>query len=62
MWANRGRKTDGWLCLPPEILKALGMVCIAAGALLIIIFVPLKYWMALLGATLVFAGVWLLRS
>jgi len=61
MWGNRGRKTDGWLCLPPELLRGLGMVCIGAGILLIVIFVPLRYWMALIGMILSLVGIWLIR-
>ena len=50
-------KQPGWLCLPPGTLKTAGLILIAAGLLLVIIFVPAKYWMAMLGFLLLAAGI-----
>lgn len=44
------------LCLSPAALKKLGAILAAAGAVLIVIFVPIRYWMALLGLILLLAG------
>ena len=62
MLGNRGRKKDGWLCLPPEAMRILGLICMAAGVLLIVLFVPIRYWMALLGVILAVVGFWLFRG
>ena len=58
MWMSRW-KASGRICVPPELLRTAGWICIAAGGALIVVFVPLKYWMALIGAGLVAVGIWL---
>ena len=50
-------KGPGWLCLSPSALKTLGTIFAIAGALLIVIFVPIRYWMAMLGLILLLAGI-----
>ena len=45
-----------WLCLSPCMVKRLGTVFAVAGGLLIIVFVPVRYWMALLGLILLLSG------
>ena len=49
-------KMPEWLCLSPCVVKRLGTVFAVVGALLIIVFVPIRYWMALLGLILLLAG------
>lgn len=53
----KGGKKPNWLCQPPGTLKMAGLILIAAGLLLVVIFVPIKYWMALLGFLLLAAGI-----
>ena len=55
MWSGRS-KGCGWLCISPSVLKCVAMGMIAAGVLLVVLFVPAKYWMALLGMLLIAAG------
>lgn len=50
-------KRPGWLCQPPGTLKMVGLILIAAGLLLVVVFVPIKYWMALLGFLLIATGI-----
>ena len=45
-----------WLCLSPCAVRRLGMLFAVVGGLLIIIFVPFRYWMALMGMILLLAG------
>lgn len=52
---NRGNPLE-WLYLTPRAMKTLGTVFAVAGAVLIIVFVPVRYWMALLGVILLLAG------
>ena len=42
--------------------RAVGIVLIAAGVLLIVLCVPLWAWMSLIGAALIFVGVLLLQK
>ncbi len=44
-----------WLCGPR--LKWLGITLAAIGLLLLIIFVPIQFWLALLGVLLIVLGV-----
>lgn len=44
------------------LARAVGIVLIAAGVLLIVLCVPLWAWMALIGAALIFVGVLLLQK
>ena len=53
----KGGKKSGWLCLPPGVLRIIGLILMAVGILLIVIFVPIEYWMALLGFLLLAAGI-----
>lgn len=55
MCMNRGNPLER-LCLTPRAMKTLGTVFAAAGAVLIVVFVPFRYWMALLGVILLLAG------
>ena len=55
-------KNGGYGCLVPcGLMKLAGVVMIAAGALLALIFIPIRLWLALLGAALAAAGVLLVR-
>ena len=56
MWMRRG-KGIGWLCIPPFVLKWIALGMIAAGILIILIFVPAQYWMALIGILLIAGGI-----
>ena len=44
------------------LARAVGIVLVAAGVLLIVLCVPLWAWMALIGAALIFVGVLLLQK
>ncbi len=55
MWIGRG-KGIGWLCIPPSVLRGIALGMIAAGVLLLLLFVPARYWLALLGILLILAG------
>ena len=44
------------------LARAVGIVLIAAGVLLIVLCVPLWAWMSLIGAALIFVGVLLLQK
>ncbi len=57
MCMKKNGKIPGWLCLPPAVIQMAGLVLIGGGVLLIVIFVPLRYWMAALGLVLLLAGV-----
>ncbi|MDY2792241.1 MAG: hypothetical protein SOT76_05795 [Eubacteriales bacterium] len=45
------------LCSPCAPLRILGVILIVAGGLILIIFLPLRFWLSLLGLTLVALGV-----
>ena len=47
------------LCGPQ--FRYLGITLIALGVILLIIFVPIKFWLAILGLLLVILGILLLR-
>ena len=49
-------KLPEWLCLSPDMVRRLGTVFAVVGGLLIVVFVPVRYWMALLGLILLLAG------
>lgn len=44
------------VCSPCAPLRILGVILMAAGALILIIFLPLRFWLSLLGAVLVALG------
>ncbi len=48
--------------VPCLFVKAAGLTLVIVGALLALIFIPLRMWMALLGVALAAVGVILLRS
>ncbi len=56
MWMKRGRGL-GWLCISPFTLRCIALSMIALGILLIVLFVPLRYWLALLGLLLIAVGI-----
>ena len=56
MWVKKGKKLGG-LCLSPCTIRIAGIVLIGTGALFILLFVPLRYWMALLGVILLGSGI-----
>ena len=45
-----------WMSLSPCVVRKLGTVFAVVGGVLIIVFVPVRYWMALLGLILLLAG------
>ena len=49
-------KMPEWMCMSPSVVKKLGTVFAVVGGILIIVFVPIEYWMALLGLILLLAG------
>ena len=55
MHMNRERMPE-WLDLSPCMVRKLGAVFAVVGGILIVIFVPVRYWMALLGLLLLLAG------
>ena len=46
-----------WMSLSPCMVRKLGAVFAIVGGILIIVFVPVRYWMALLGLILLLAGI-----
>jgi len=56
MRMRNGAKLPEWLCLSPCMVRRLGTVFAVIGGLLIVVFVPFRYWMALLGLILLLAG------
>lgn len=56
MCMNKGKKSSG-VCLSQRAIHLMGLALIIVGMLVIIAFVPLRYWMALLGMILLAAGV-----
>lgn len=53
-----GRKGNCFrVCSPCAPLRILGVILIAAGALILIVFLPLRFWLSLLGAVLVALGI-----
>lgn len=56
MWMNRNPKICGWLCISPFALRCIAIGMIALGILLILLFVPVRYWLALLGLILIAVG------
>ena len=56
MCINKGKKGGG-ICLSPGAIRLLGAALIAVGVLVIIAFIPLEYWMALLGLIILAAGI-----
>lgn len=54
---NGGR--GGWTCLPEGVLRIAGTVLAVVGAVLIIVFVPLRYWMALIGLAFLLVGIYI---
>ena len=55
MRMNCGKPPE-WLCLSPGTLRKLGVTFAVMGGILIVIFVPFRYWMALIGMILLLAG------
>ena len=47
------------MCLPEGILKIAGSVLAITGVILIVVFVPLRYWMALIGLIFLLGGVFI---
>ncbi len=45
-----------WLSLSPCMVRRIGTVFAVMGALLIVVFVPIRYWMALIGLILLLSG------
>ena len=55
-------KSAGFGCrVPCGLVKLAGVVLIAAGALLALIFIPIRLWLALLGVALAAVGALLVR-
>ena len=55
-------RNAGFGCrVPCGLLKLAGVVMIAVGALLALIFIPVRLWLALLGVGLAAAGALLVR-
>lgn len=50
-------KGNGWLCLPPGVLRKIGIALAVVGGVLVVVFVPLRYWMALIGVMLLIIGI-----
>ena len=50
-------KGNGWICLSPGVLRKLGIGLAVIGGVLVVIFVPLRYWMALIGLMLLISGI-----
>ena len=44
-------------CSPCAPLRVLGIILIVAGSLILIIFLPLRFWLSLLGIVLVALGI-----
>jgi len=49
-------KMPEWLSLSPCMVRRIGTVFAVMGALLIVVFVPIRYWMALIGLILLLSG------
>lgn len=45
------------VCSPCAPLRVLGIILIVAGSLILIIFLPLRFWLSLLGIVLVALGI-----
>lgn len=45
------------VCSPCAPLRVLGIILIVAGSLILIIFLPLRFWLSLLGVVLVALGI-----
>lgn len=58
MCMKRGSR-PGWVCMPGNALRIVGNVLAVLGALLIVVFVPFRYWMALIGLILLLAGLYI---
>jgi len=43
-------------CMTPCMLRKLGTVFAVVGGILVVVFVPIRYWMALVGLILLLAG------
>lgn len=56
MCMNHGKKGGG-VCLSRSVIRALGLAMIIIGVLVIVAFIPLRYWMALMGLALLAAGI-----
>ena len=55
MRMNCGKMPE-WLSMSPDVLRRLGTIFAVVGGLLIVVFVPVRYWLALLGLILLLAG------
>ena len=51
------RETCLKVCSPCAPLRVLGIILIVAGSLILIIFLPLRFWLSLLGIVLVALGI-----
>ena len=55
-------KSGGFGCrVPCALVRLAGAVLIAAGALLALIFIPIRLWLALLGVALAAVGALMMR-
>ena len=57
MFMDRNGRKSNWFCLNQSALKSLGTLLVIVGGVLIIVFVPIRYWLALLGIVLFLAGI-----
>ena len=58
MWRKCGGGS-GWFCLPPCVVNAVGCALIAIGILMIVVCIPARYWLALIGLVLLALGVYI---